>query len=195
VKNDLGQRSDIKDIIQWPIRSCFGLRRPTIVNTEKSQGCLAAFAAVCNYISTRDLVQEHIAFKVWPLAVEWEMSKDGEAETNAGKSSLVHLKYTFRFRNQFGESDDDWLDAIEATSDELLGSYTKAKDEAMYVAFGAQGKRRLNKVFDAIGFIYPDYCFPAQKRGLKTKSVPRVSAAVLKPKKAKILTHQPKSTS
>jgi hypothetical protein len=36
------------------------------VNTEKSQACLAAFNAVCSYIDTRDLVQEHIAFKVCP---------------------------------------------------------------------------------------------------------------------------------
>jgi hypothetical protein len=40
------------------------------VNTERSQSFLVAFNVVCNYISTRDLVQEHIAFKVWPLATE-----------------------------------------------------------------------------------------------------------------------------
>jgi hypothetical protein len=56
VKNYLSQRSDIKDVIQWPIRSSFGLRRLAIVNTEKSQGCLTVFVDVCNYISTRDLV-------------------------------------------------------------------------------------------------------------------------------------------
>jgi hypothetical protein len=107
VKNDLSQRNDIKDVIQWPIRSYLGLRRPAIVNTEKSQGCLVAFNVVCNCIGTRDLVQEHIAFKVWPLTAEWEMPKDVEADANVGKSSLVHLKYTYRYRNQFGEPDDD----------------------------------------------------------------------------------------
>jgi hypothetical protein len=43
--------------------------------------------------------------------------------------------------SQFDEPNDDWLDAIEATSDELLGAYSKAEDEAMTTAFGAQGKR------------------------------------------------------
>jgi hypothetical protein len=139
VKNDLSQRNDVKDVIQWPIRSSFGLKRPTIVNMEKYQACLAAFNAVCSYIGTRDLVQEHIAFKVWPLAVKWEMSKDAGADTcqNAGKSSLVHLKYSYWYINQFGEPDDDWLDAIEAMSDELLGAYTKVEDKAMKSAFGA----------------------------------------------------------
>jgi hypothetical protein len=65
--------------------------------------------------------------------------------------------------NQFGEPDDEWLDAIKATSDELLWGYSKAEDEAMYTAFSAWGKRRLNMVFDAIRFVYPDYLFPVRK--------------------------------
>jgi hypothetical protein len=165
------------------------------VNTEKSHVCLAAFNIVCSYISTRDLVQEHIAFKIWLLAAEWEMPKDAGVDTSqhAGKSSLVHLKYSYRYMNQFGEPDDDWLDTIEATSDELLGAYTKAKDEAMSSAFGARGKRRLNMVFDVIGFIYHDYCFPARTRGLKRKSELKSSSAMLKQKKLKVLTHGSKT--
>jgi hypothetical protein len=57
-----------------------------------------------------------------------------------------------------------WLEAIEATCNEILGAYTKAKDEAMNTTFGARGKRRLNMVFDVIGFVYPYYCFPTRKR-------------------------------
>jgi hypothetical protein len=34
----------------------------------------------------------------------------------------------------------------------------------MTTAFGAQGKKRLNKVFDVIGFVYPDYCYPLEAR-------------------------------
>jgi hypothetical protein len=193
VKNDLSQRSDIKDVIQWLIRSSFRLRRHAIVNTEKSQGCLAAFNVVCSYIGSRDIVQEYIAFKVWPLTVEWEMSNGVEADTEVGKCSLVRLKYTYWFRNKFSEPDDDWLDAIEATSDELLGGYSKAEDEAMYTAFSAWGKRRLNRVFDAIGFVYTDYRFPARKRGLKRKSASGASSVTPKQKRVKVLTHQPKS--
>jgi hypothetical protein len=94
-------------VIQWSYRSSFGLKRPTILNSERSQACLATFNAMCNYINTRDLVQERTTFKVWPLAAEWEMSKDAKANANANKRSLVHLKYPYRYRNQFGEPDDD----------------------------------------------------------------------------------------
>jgi hypothetical protein len=41
----------------------------------------------------------------------------------------------------------------------LLGAYSKAEDDAMTMAFGAQGKKRLNMVFDVIGFVYLDYCY------------------------------------
>jgi hypothetical protein len=51
-------------------------------------------------------------------------------ETDAGsnQNGLVYLKYTFRYRIQFDEPNEDWLDVIEATSDELLGEYSKAED-------------------------------------------------------------------
>jgi hypothetical protein len=73
-----------------------------------------------------------------------------------------------------------------------LGAYTKAEEEAMNTAFGARGKRRLNRVFDVIGFIYPNYCFPARKQGTKRKIATTTSSIVLKPKRVKVLTHQPK---
>ena len=96
-------------------------------------------------------------------------------ETAAGSSQggLVYLKYTFRFRNQFDEPNDDWLDAIEATSDEILGAYSKAEDEPMTVVFGAHGKKRLNRVFDVIGFVYPDYCYLPKSKGGNGKSLPQ----------------------
>jgi hypothetical protein len=67
VKNDLVEREDVKDIIQRPIQSHISIRRSSIMNSDKAQACLVAFNTVCSYIGTRDLVQEHIAFKVWPL--------------------------------------------------------------------------------------------------------------------------------
>jgi hypothetical protein len=83
------------------------------------------------------------------------------------------LKYTFWFRNQFDEPNDDWLDAVEATSDEIIGAYSKMEDEAMTTAFGARDKKRLNRVFDVIGFIYLDYCYPMRKQGRKREPLPR----------------------
>jgi hypothetical protein len=134
------------------------------------------------------MVQEHISFKVWPLVNEWEMPKETAAGSSQG--GLVYLRYTFRYRSQFDKPNDDWLDAIEATIDELLGAYSKAEDEAMTVAFGARGKRRLNRVFDVIGFVYPDYYFPAQRHGGKRKIASSTSSSAPKPKRAMVLTRR-----
>jgi hypothetical protein len=147
------------------------------------QVCQAAFNTVCTYIGTRDLVQEHISYRLWPLASGWEMPKEAAAGSN--QNGLVYLKYTFRYRSQFDEPNDDSLDAIEATSDELLGAYSKAEDKAMTVAFGARGRKRLKRVFDVIEFVYPDYHFPVQKQGRKRKTAALASSSASKAKNGK----------
>jgi hypothetical protein len=196
VKNDLKAREDIKDIIMRPIWQRFGLRKPKVEVDEAVEECQRAFGVVCSFIGTRDLVQEHIAFRVWPLVEKWEMPK--ETITKPDKGGLVRMKFTFRYEGKFVKPDDDWLKCIEATSDELLGPYSKAEDTALSVAFGGRKKKRLNRVFDAIGFVYPDYRYPL--RGQKRKGTVPVkevaSAAPSEPapkrKKVKVLTHQPR---
>jgi hypothetical protein len=135
VKNDLSEREDVKGIIQCTIRSRFGIGRPSIGGGNEAQACLMAFNIVCTYIGTKDLVQEHIAYKVWPLVNDWEMSKETAVGSSVG--GLVYLKYNYGYKSQFSETIDEWLEAVEATSGELLGAYMKAEDEAMNTTFGA----------------------------------------------------------
>jgi hypothetical protein len=196
VKNDLKAREDIKEIIMRPIWSRFGLWKPKVEIDEAAEGCRRAFGIVCSFIGTRDLVQEHVAYMIWPLVDNWEMPK--ETISNPNKGGLVRLKYTFRFRDQFIEPDDDWLKCVENISDELLGVYSKSEDNALSAAFGSRKKKRLNRVFDAIGFMYPDYHYPprGQKRKSATSGKDVTSAALsepaLKRRKVKVLTHRPR---
>jgi hypothetical protein len=126
------------------------------------------------------------------------MGKLKETVTKTGEGELVRLKYTFRYEGKFVEPDDDWLKCIEATSDELVGPYSRAEDNALSAAFGNRKKKRLNRVFDAIGFMYPDYRYPL--RGQKRKGAAPVkdvasaasSEATPKRKKVKVLTHRPR---
>jgi hypothetical protein len=62
----------------------------------------------------------------------------------------------------------------------------------MTVDFGARGKRRLNRVFDVIGFVYHDFYFPTRRQGGKRKVATSTSSGASKPKRAKVLTHRPK---
>jgi hypothetical protein len=120
-----------------------------------------------------------------------------ETITDSVEGNLVRLKYTFRFGDKFDEPNDDWLKCIEATSDELLGAYSKAEDNALSVAFGGRNKKRLNRVFDVIGFVYPNYCYPLRGQGVKRKisALGKVAALAItaepKGKKMKVLTHRP----
>jgi hypothetical protein len=195
MKNDLKAREDIKEIIMRPIWSRFGLRKPKVEIDEAAEACRRAFSTICSFIGTRDLLQEHIAYRIWPLIDSWEMPK--ETITNPSEGGLVRLKYTFRFGDKFVGPDDDWLKCIENTSDELLGAYSKSKDNALSAAFGKRKKKRLNRVFGAIGFVYPDYRYPppGQKRKGATSGKVAASAAPSKPepksKKLKVLTHRP----
>jgi hypothetical protein len=105
VKNDLKAREDIKGIIQRPIWSRFGLQRPKVEIDGNVEACQKAFSTMCAFIGTRDLIQEHIAFRVWPLMESRDMRKETTADSSEG--GLVRLKYTFRFREKFDELDDD----------------------------------------------------------------------------------------
>jgi hypothetical protein len=65
-------------------------------------------------------------------------------------------------------------------------------------AFGGRKKKRLNRVFDAIGFVYPDYRYPirGQKRkntiSAKEEAATAPSEPEPKRKRIKILTHRPR---
>jgi hypothetical protein len=192
VKNDLTMREDIKEVIMLPIWSRFGLRKPKVEIDNSVEACQKAFGTVCFFIGTRDLIQDHIAFRVWPLVESWEMPK--ETITKSSEGELVRLKYTFRYGDKFDEPNDDWLKCIKVTSDELLGAYSKAEDNALSAAFGGRGKKRINRVFDAISFVYPDYRYPLRGQGKKRKTSASDSPdrPVQKGKKLKVLTHWPR---
>jgi hypothetical protein len=173
VKNDLKVREDIKEIIMRPIWSRFGLRKPKVEINEAAEACRRAFNTICSFIGIRDLVQEHVAYRIWPLID------------------------SFRFGDQFVEPDDDWLKCVENTSDELLGAYSKSEDNALSAAFGSRKKKRLNRIFDAIGYVYPDYRYPPRGQKRKGATSGKVAASVAlsepapKSKKLKVLTTRP----
>jgi hypothetical protein len=115
---------------------------------------LAEFRVISDRIGTRDLVQEFLAFKVFPTLREWEMPKlEGEKK----KGELVRLPYHYKFKKHFKAPYQEWLDTIEVMCNEILDNYSKKEDQLMTAAFDTRPKRRLNRVLDALNFDYPDY--------------------------------------
>jgi hypothetical protein len=119
-----------------------------------SQIALAEFRVIAEHIGTRDLVQEFLAFRVFPTLKEWDMPKlKGEKK----KGELIRLPYHYKFKKHFKVPCQEWLDTIEVMCNEILGNYSKKEDQLMTAAFGSRPKRRLNRVMDALDFEYPDY--------------------------------------
>ena len=119
-----------------------------------SQIALAEFRVIAKHIGTRDLVQEFLAFRVFPTLKEWDMPKlKGEKK----KGELVRLPYYYKFKKHFKVPCQEWLDTIEVMCNDILGNYSKKEDQLMTAAFGTRPKRRLNRVMDALNFEYPDY--------------------------------------
>jgi hypothetical protein len=84
---------------------------------------------------------------------EWEMPKMSKKDALDMEPGLIRLRYKYKFEDEFVEPYDRWLDYIEAKCNEILGNYRKP--EALQRAFVARKRRRLNHVFEAIGFFYP----------------------------------------
>jgi hypothetical protein len=146
-----------------------------------SQIALGEFRVIAEHIGTRDLVQEFLAFRVFPTLKEWDMPKlKGEKK----KGELVRLPYYYKFKKHFKVPCQEWLDTIEVMCNEILGNYSKKEDQLMTAAFGTRPKRRLNRVMDALNFEYPDY--ERLDRGAEGQKRKRV-ASVLNKEVAKLV--------
>jgi hypothetical protein len=140
-------------LVQSPLSLTFGETRPRCVMDPGSpcQIALGEFRVVAEHIGTRDLVQEFLAFRVFPTLREWDMPKlKGEKK----KKELVRLPYYYKFKKHFKAPCQEWLDTIEVMCNEILGNYSKKEDQLIQ---GTRPKRRMNRVMDALNFDYPDY--------------------------------------
>jgi hypothetical protein len=156
IKVDEKKREKLKMMVMSPLSLSFGLTRPLcrMMSGSPCQQAVAEFRVVAEQISTRDLVQEYTANRVFPTLSEWSKPKLKGAKK---KNELVRLPYRYKFEKQFKEPCQEWLEMIEAMCNKILGNYTKKEDQLMTAAFGTRPKRRLNRVMDALNFEYPDY--------------------------------------
>jgi hypothetical protein len=149
-------REKLMTMVMSPLSLSFGMTRP-LCNMQLGSPCQLAeveFRVVAEQISTRDLVEEYLANRTYPMSSGWGMPKKKEV---GKKHELVRLAYRFKFEKQFKKPCKEWLDMIETMCNKILGNYTKKEDQLMTAAFGTQPKRRLNRVMDALKFEYPDY--------------------------------------
>jgi hypothetical protein len=162
-------------LVQSPLELIFGETRPRCDMKPESPCQIARgeFRVIAEHIGIRDLVQEFLAFRVFPTLKEWDMPKlKGEKK----KKELVRLPYYYKFKKHFKEPCQEWLDTIEVICNESLGNYSKKEDQSMTAALGTRPKRRLNRVMDALNFEYPNY--ERLDRGAEGQKRKRVASAL-----------------
>jgi hypothetical protein len=162
-------------LVQSPLELIFGETRPQCNMAPESpcQIALGEFRVIAEHIGTRDLVQEFLAFRVFPTLKEWDMPK---LKGKKKEKELVRLPYYYKFKKHFKEPCQEWLDTIEVMCNEILGNYSKKEDQLMTATFGTRPKRRLNRVIDALNFEYPDY--ERLDRGAEGQKRKRVASAL-----------------
>lgn len=96
------------------------------------------FSIVIEHISTRDLVHEFVANKVFPTLTGWGMPKPKEG---VDKGNLVRLPYRFKEQVVFKGPCTEWMEMIVEMCNEILDNFTNKEYQLMAAAFGSQGKR------------------------------------------------------
>jgi hypothetical protein len=109
---DEQRREKIMHMVMIPLKLNFGMTRP-LCNMQLDSPCQLAeveFRVVAEHISTRDLVQEYLAYKTFPTSGGWGLLKKKD---DGKKFELVRLPYRFKFQKTFSGPCVEWLEVIE----------------------------------------------------------------------------------
>jgi hypothetical protein len=113
-------------MVMSPLKLSFGMTRP-LCNMQLGSPCQLTeveFRVVAEHITTRDLVQEHLANKTFSTSGGWGMPKKKE---EGKKFELVRSPYRFKFQNTFSGPCAEWLEMIETMCNEILENYKKKR--------------------------------------------------------------------
>jgi hypothetical protein len=171
-KVDSEQREDFKHTVMSPLEVSFNLKKPKCEMGEAAKNIYKAFNVVAVKIGSRDLIQEFLTYNIFPTRTGWKLPKVVKSK----EDELVTLAFEFKEKASF-RAPSGWLKLIETKCNEIAGNYIIKEDEAMTSAFGTEGKWRLNRVMNALGFEYPDYSklVPSIEAGDKPKRSVKLS--------------------
>jgi hypothetical protein len=88
--------------------------------SEAADECFKVFNVVIKKIGSRDLIQEALAYNIYPTQTRWKLSKE--------------VKSTYKTPSA------GWLKFVEEKCNEISGSYLAREHEDMRSAFCGQGK-------------------------------------------------------
>ena len=112
MKADKKKREKLMTMVMSPLNLSFRMTRP-LCQMQLGSPCQLAeveFRVVAAEVSTRDLVQEFLANRVFPTSSGLGMPKKKDGSK---KHELVRLPYWFKFEKEFKKPCQVWLEMIE----------------------------------------------------------------------------------
>jgi hypothetical protein len=161
--------------IDMPKLSC-PIARLTAVNVGKFnqralgiRSCENAFHLASTILGGRDIIEEFVAARVWPISNGWSPTDLVYYNVNWADQKVPFLKFGIKLRE--GQSAKDFMDEVDKRVNVMVGEYTMNE----YKAYKALVKHRknINRIFSEI---CGDKIFSSRGPGPKLK-LPAVAVA------------------
>jgi hypothetical protein len=89
---DSENREHFKSMSLSPLRTSFSLKKPNYDMGETAEKCHNIFNTVAKRIGSQDLIQEALAYNIFPTRTGWKLPK----EVKRKEHELVTLSFEFK---------------------------------------------------------------------------------------------------
>jgi hypothetical protein len=119
------------------------------------RSCENAFHLASTIVGGRDIVEEFVAARIWPISYGWALTEIVHFNVNWAAQQVPFPKFGIKLRD--GQSAEDFMLEIKRRVTLKIGEYTMNEYKA-YKAL-VKHKRRINRVFSKV---CGDKSFPSQ---------------------------------
>jgi hypothetical protein len=110
------------------------------------RNCENAFHLASTILGGRDIIEEFVAARVWPISSGWSPTEIVYFNVNWAAQKVPFLKFGIKLRED--QSADDFMIEIEKRVNMMIGEYTMNEYKA-YKAL-VKHKKRINRVFSEV---------------------------------------------
>jgi hypothetical protein len=133
------------------------------------RSCESVFHLASTILGGRDIIEEFIAARIWPISCGWAPTEIVYFNVNWAAQEVTFSKFGMKLRE--GQSTDAFMVEVEKKVNLMIGEYTMNEYKAY--KFLVKHKRRINRVFTEV---CGDKPFNSRRPGRKLK-VPLVAVA------------------
>jgi hypothetical protein len=133
------------------------------------RSCENVFHLASTILGGRDIVEEFVATRIWPISYGWAPNEISHFNVNWAAQEVPFLKFGIELGD--GQSADGFMLAVEKRVNLMIGEYTMNEYKA-YKSL-VKHKRRINRVFSEV---YEDKSFNSRRPGRKLK-IPAIAVA------------------